>query len=226
MLHWDIIELIRTVGYIGLFAIIFTESGLFFGFFLPGDSLLFTAGFLASQDFLSLPVLIIGCVIAAISGDTVGYTFGRHVGRKLFERPDSRFFKRQHLLAAEAYYEKHGAKTIVLARFIPVIRTFAPIVAGVSSMRYRRFIMFNVVGGLLWGAGLPLAGYVLGSTIPDVDRYLLPIIAVIIVVSVLPALSHAYSMYSGDLPGVLQAIKAKLGGSKEDKRPSGSLERE
>ena len=186
----DLIEAIKTVGLIGVFIVVFAESGLLIGFFLPGDSLLFTAGFLASQGFFSFPVLAIGCGIAAILGDSVGYTFGRRVGRRLFEREDSTLFKKKHLAAAEAFYEKHGAKTIVLARFVPIVRTFAPIVAGMGDMEYRKFLTYNIVGGLLWGVGVTVLGYLLGSVIPDVDKYLLPIIIVIIFVSLLPSVYH------------------------------------
>jgi membrane-associated protein len=188
----DLTHLLVTVGYVGLFAIIFAESGLFFGFFLPGDSLLFTAGFLASRpdSGFSLPVLLIGCFIAAVLGDNVGYTFGRRVGRRLFQREDSVLFHKKHILRAQAFYEKHGAKTIVLARFVPIVRTFAPIVAGVGEMHYRTFVTYNLVGGLLWAVGITVAGYFLGNAIPDVDKYLLPIIVLIIFVSVLPGIIH------------------------------------
>lgn len=196
-MHWDIAELIRNVGYAGVFGIVFAESGLLFGVFLPGDSLLFIAGFLASQGLLNLSILVIGCTIAAITGDTVGYAFGRRVGRRLYDRPDSRWFKRKHLLAAEAFYEKHGGKAIVIARFLPVARTFAPIVAGMANMRYRRFALYNIVGGLVWAAGLPVAGYLLGSSVPDIDRYLLPIIGVIILISIAPTALHLISEFGG-----------------------------
>jgi len=190
--HVDLTHILVTFGYVGLFAIIFAESGLFFGFFLPGDSLLFTAGFLASRPGtgFSLPVLVIGCFIAAVAGDSVGYTFGRRVGRRLFERDNSVLFRKKYVLQAQAFYEKHGSKTIVLARFIPAVRTFAPIVAGIAEMHYRTFVTFNLVGGFLWAVGLNLAGYFLGNIIPDVDRYLLPIVALIIVVSALPGILH------------------------------------
>ena len=185
-------DFLRTVGYIGIFAIIFAESGLLIGFFLPGDSLLFTAGFLASLDNppFSLPVLLIGCAIAAVAGDSVGYMFGRRVGRKLFQRENSFLFNKANLYRAEAFYEKHGGKAIVIARFMPIVRTFAPIVAGIGTMEYRRFLSFNIVGGLLWAVGVTTAGYLLGSVIPDVDKYLLPIIIVIILVSVAPSAYH------------------------------------
>ncbi len=178
-----------TFAYVGLFAVIFAETGLFVGFFLPGDSLLFAAGVLASlgEQGLQLPFVVVVCVLAAILGYLVGFTFGRRVGRPLFDRPDSRFFKRKHLLATEAFYEKHGGKTIVLARFLPFVRTFAPIVAGIGEMNYRRFILYTVAGGLLWGVTLPVAGYLFGKAIPDIDRYLLPVILGIIAVSLMPA---------------------------------------
>ena len=178
--------LIATFGTIGLFCIVFAESGLLFGFFLPGDSLLFTAGLLAAQGKLNIVVIVVGCFVAAVAGDQVGYVFGRRVGPALFRRPDSRFFKREYVDKAQSYFDRYGGKTIVLARFIPVVRTFAPIVAGVGHMQYRRFVTFNVLGGLLWGGGVTLVGYTLGQSIPSIDRYLLPIIAVIIVLSALP----------------------------------------
>ncbi len=179
-------SLIETFGTIGIFAIVFAESGLLFGFFLPGDSLLFTAGLLASRGFSNIVLLMVGCAVAAVAGDQVGYAFGNRVGPALFRRPDSRFFKKEYVERARSYFERYGAKTIVLARFIPIVRTFAPIVAGVGSMEYRVFATYNVLGGLLWAVGVTLLGYLLGEAIPDIDRYLLPVIAVIVVVSVIP----------------------------------------
>jgi len=181
-------NLLETFGTIGLILVIFAESGLLFGFFLPGDSLLFTAGLLASQGKLSLPVILVGCFVAAVAGDQVGYAFGNRVGPALFRRPDSRFFKKEYVDRAQAYFDKQGPKTIVLARFVPIVRTFAPIVAGVGSMRYRTFILYNLAGGLLWAVGVTLLGYAFGDTIPEdqVDKYLLPIIALIVAVSILP----------------------------------------
>lgn len=198
-----------TVGYLLIFGIIFAESGLLIGFFLPGDSLLFTAGFLAStasgeilekfgfpadQAFFSLPILATGCFIAAVVGDSVGYTFGKRVGKRLFEREDSRLFNKKNVLKAQEFYEKHGGKAIVLARFVPIVRTFAPIVAGIGDMVYSRFLMFNVLGGVLWAIGLTVAGYFLADIIgpENIDKYLLPIIAVIILISVAPPLYHIY----------------------------------
>lgn len=182
----DIPALIATVGHLGIFAIIFAESGLFFGFFLPGDSLLFTAGLLASQGYLNLPLLVAGCFAAAVTGDSVGYAFGAHVGPRLFRRDDSLLFHRRHIERTQHFYEAHGPKTILLARFIPVVRTFAPILAGVGQMRYRTFLTYNLVGGAIWAVGIPVLGYTLGQIIPDVDRYLLPIILLIILTSFLP----------------------------------------
>jgi membrane-associated protein len=179
-------DLLVTFGTIGLFAIVFAESGLFFGFFLPGDSLLFTAGLFAAQGTLSLPVTLVGCFVAAVAGDQVGYLFGKRVGPALFRRPDSRFFRQEYVERAQQFFERYGAKTIVLARFVPIVRTFAPILAGVGRMPYRTFVTFNMFGGLLWAVGVTLLGYALGEMIPDIDTYLLPIIAVIIALSLIP----------------------------------------
>jgi membrane-associated protein len=187
-----------------IFAIVFAESGLLFGFFLPGDSLLFTAGFLASQGYLDLPLLLIGCFIAAVTGDQVGYWFGHRVGRRLFDREESFFFHRKNIERTEAFYRKHGGKTIVLARFLPAIRTFAPIVAGIGSMRYRDFVFYNIFGALLWAVGVTLAGYFLGSLIPDVDKYLIPIILLIIFVSGLPTLVHLWQDYRHQAFGLVR----------------------
>lgn len=180
-------RLLETFGTLGLFLIVFAESGLLVGFFLPGDSLLFTAGLLSSQDKLpALPVLLVGCFVAAVAGDQVGYQFGQRAGPALFRRPDSRLFRQGHVERARRYFDEHGAKTIVLARFVPIVRTFAPILAGVGGMRYRTFAIFNVVGGLLWAVGVTTAGYVLGRSIPSIDRYLLPVIALIVAASLAP----------------------------------------
>lgn len=183
-------NIIPTIGYFGIFAIIFAESGLFIGFFLPGDSLLFTAGFLASQKIFNIYFLVFGCFAAAVLGDSVGYTFGQKIGKKLFKKEDSIFFHKDHLRKARVFYEKHGKKTIILARFLPIIRTFAPIVAGIGDMNYFSFLSFNIIGGILWAIGLTLSGFFLGRLIPDVDRYLIPIIIGIIILSVLPQIIH------------------------------------
>lgn len=184
----DLVSLIHIVGLFGIFAIVFAESGLLLGFFLPGDSLLFTAGFLASQGFANIWILAGGSFIAAVLGDNVGYAFGRRIGPRIFTRERSILFRPEHLLRARYFYERHGGKAIVLARFMPGIRTFAPILAGVGEMKYSRFLAYNVLGGAIWGLGLPVVGYVLGSTVPNVDRYLIPIVMGIIIISILPSL--------------------------------------
>ena len=192
----DLIEFIKWASIIGVALVVFAESGLLIGFFLPGDSLLFTTGFLISAGFLNinihLAVLII--FIAAVVGDSVGYTFGRKLGPRLFKKKDARFFKQEYIQQAQTFYEKHGGKTIIIARFIPIVRTFAPIVAGASDMDYKRFLSFNIIGGLLWAAGVTYAGYLLGGVFEhlgiEIDTVLLPIIAVIILVSVLPPAIH------------------------------------
>lgn len=186
----DLISLIKTAGYFGLFAIIFAESGLFIGFFLPGDSLLFTAGFLASQGFLNIWLLAPLVFVAAILGDNFGYAFGRRVGPAIFYREDSLLFHKDHLERAKNFYEKHGPTTIVLARFLPVVRTFAPILAGVGRMSYKTFFFYNIFGAILWALGITWLGYFLGATIPGIDKYLLPIILAIIILSALPTLIH------------------------------------
>ena len=183
---FDIISLIKTAGYAGLFTIVFAESGLFFGFFLPGDSLLFTAGFLASQHFFNVWFLIPLLFLAAVLGDNVGYSFGRKVGPKIFNRQDSLFFHKDHLIRTKIFFEKYGTRAIILARFMPIVRTFTPILAGGGEMPYRTFFVFNVAGGALWTLGLTLAGYILGQSVPNPDRYILPIVLAIIVVSILP----------------------------------------
>ena len=182
----DPLEIIKTLGILGIFFIIFAESGLFFGFFLPGDSLLFTAGFLASQGFLNINLLVWGSFFFAILGDSVGYWFGKKVGPKIFCKEDSLFFHKNHIIRAQNFYNKYGNKTIFLARFVPIIRTFAPIVAGVGQMRYKNFIFYNILGGFTWSFGITYLGFSLGNIIPDVDKYFLPIILIIIFISFLP----------------------------------------
>lgn len=185
-------EFIVSVGYIGIFAIIFAESGLLFGFFFPGDSLLITAGLLASRGVFDIRTLLILITLGAILGDSAGYWFGKKTGKKIFKKEDSLLFHKDHILKAKAFYEKHGGKTIILARFFPMIRTFAPIVAGVGEMEYRKFVTFNIVGGILWSFGFTLLGYFLGNVIPDIDKYLLVILAVVIAVSVAPTAIHLW----------------------------------
>lgn len=190
MAQFDLIQIIQTIGYLGLFGLVFAESGLFFGFFLPGDSLLFTAGFLASQGFFNETILIPLFAVAAILGDSVGYWTGNKTGNWLMSRKDNFFFKKEYIENAKRYYDKHGGKTLILARFIPAVRTFVPIVAGMAKMEYSKFLTYNIIGGILWGSGVSAAGYFLGSRIPHVDKYLLPIIIVIVLVSITPGLLH------------------------------------
>ena len=187
---FDLIFLLKTFGYLGLFGIVFAESGLFIGFFLPGDSLLFTAGILASQGYLNILWVVLLCVIGAITGDSFGYWFGRKVGPALFKREDSILFHKKHLDQARVFYERHGPQTIILARFMPVVRTFAPILAGVGQMRYATFVFYNVIGGLAWAVTIPLLGYYLGTRVPHIDRYLAPVIIGIILLSVLVPVWH------------------------------------
>ena len=181
-------SLILSFGYVGLFALVFAESGLFFGFFLPGDSVLFSAGLLAAHGTFDIWILVPLICAGAILGDSVGYWFGAKVGPSLFTREDSFLFKKRYVHETHAFYQKYGAQAVILARFIPAVRTFAPILAGVGRMRYTTFLRYNIVGGLLWGAGVTLLGYFLGNTVPHIDEYLYPIIGGIVVVSALPVI--------------------------------------
>ncbi len=192
----DYVKIIETIGYAGVFAIIFAESGLFFGFFLPGDSLLLTAGLLASRGVLNEFILIPGLFVAAVLGDQVGYWFGAKTGPRIFNRENSLLFRRSNLLKAKAFYDKHGGKTITLARFLPFIRTFAPIVAGAVEMEYRRFLMFNLIGGLAWAVGVTLIGYALGrlfGSIEGIDRYFTLIVIAFFIIPGLPGLIHLWN---------------------------------
>lgn len=181
-------HIIEALGLIGVATAIFLESGVFFGFFLPGDTLLFSAGIFALQGFFPLVSVIVVCTIAAILGDSVGYWTGKKMGRALFEKNSSFFFNIKRIEQAEAFYKKHGALAIIMARFVPLVRTFAPIIAGVARMPYIKFLFNNVVGGLLWAASLPLLGYYFGSLIPNPDRFILPIVFLVIAASFAPIL--------------------------------------
>ena len=195
----DLIDFIQAVSILGVAFVIFAESGLLIGFFLPGDSLLFTTGFLISTgvvDFnIHLTVLIL--FLAAVAGDSVGYAFGRRAGPRVFNKPDARLFRQEYVQQAQAFYDKHGGKTVILARFVPIVRTFAPIVAGIAKMNYREFLAFNVIGAFLWAAGITYAGFGLGRWFEhlgiEIDHIILPIIAGIILVSVLPPAIHIFS---------------------------------
>ncbi len=180
-------ETLQHLGHIGIWAIIFAESGILAGFFLPGDSLLFTAGLLAWAGHLNIYYLIIGGIIAAIAGDSFGYYLGRRFGPRVFSKENSRIFHKDHIERAKQYFAKYGPITIFLARFTPFIRTFAPVLAGVGGMEYGTFVFYNIFGGIFWVLSMTLLGYFLGSVIPDVDRYVLPIVGGIILLSVIPA---------------------------------------
>ncbi|MEX1051774.1 MAG: VTT domain-containing protein [Patescibacteria group bacterium] len=180
-------ETLQHIGHIGIWAIIFAESGILAGFFLPGDSLLFTAGLLAWTGHLNIYYLIIGGIIAAITGDSFGYYLGRKFGPRVFSKENSRIFHKDHIERAKQYFAKYGPITIFLARFTPFIRTFAPVLAGVGGMNYKTFVFYNIFGGIFWVTSMSLLGYFLGSIIPDIDRYVLPIIGVVILLSLIPA---------------------------------------
>jgi len=181
--------LIRWGGSLVLVAIVFAETGLLAGFFLPGDSLLVTAGLVASQArTLNIWVLIVALSAAAIAGDSTGYAIGRYVGPRIFRRDESRLFKKDYVRRAQRFYDKYGAKTIVLARFVPIVRTFAPTLAGVGQMRYRTFLTFNVAGGISWVCAMTLTGYFLGRTVPDIMRHLHWIIGIVVAISLTPIL--------------------------------------
>ncbi len=186
----DLPALVQWAGYVGLTLIVFVETGLLVGFFLPGDSLLVTAGLLASQPDFGLNVWILGglLTVAAIVGDTVGYSIGKASGPRIFTRQDSLLFNKAHLLRAQAFYEKHGGKTIIIARFMPIVRTFAPVVAGVGQMQYRSFLAYNIIGGVLWVWSMLMTGYVLGRTVPGVAQHIEKIILLVIFLSILPGI--------------------------------------
>ncbi len=186
----DLPALVQWAGYVGLTAIIFAETGLLVGFFLPGDSLLVTAGLLAADPSFGLNVWLLGAIltVAAIVGDTVGYNVGKATGPRIFTREDSLLFNKKHLLRAQAFYEQHGGKTIILARFMPIVRTFAPVVAGVGRMEYRSFLMFNVVGGVAWIWSMLLIGFILARTVPAVAQHVEKVILVVVFLSILPGI--------------------------------------
>lgn len=207
---FDIVELIKTGGYIGLFLIVLAESGLMIGFFLPGDSLLFTAGFLASQGYLDIYILIPLLLTAAILGDNMGYWIGRKMGPRLFSREDSWFFHKSHVAKTEAFFAKHGMKALILARFVPVVRAFTPVLAGVGKMPYRTFALIDALGGILWAGMITILGYYLGSAIPNIEKYIVPIVGVIIIASVSPV--------------IISIIRARMHGQKpQDIPPEGLL---
>ena len=184
----DLLNSLSPYGEIGVMLIVFAETGLLLGFFLPGDSLLFTAGVLAAQGNLRVGVLVPLCFVGAFLGSEVGYLIGKHLGPRLFTRPDSRLFKQEYVERTREFFERHGPKTIVIARFVPVVRTFTPIMAGVGSMRRRVYSTYNLIGALIWAVGITMLGWAISDAIgSNIDTYLLPLVALVIAISLLPA---------------------------------------
>jgi membrane-associated protein len=199
-LVYNVQEIVRWGGTLLVCGIIFVETGLFVGFFLPGDSLLVTAGIFAAAGDLNLYWLLFPVTLCAIAGDQLGYWIGRKMGQRLYQRQDSRFFKRRHVESAHEFYERHGGMTVILARFVPIIRTFCPPVAGAARMSYSRYFTYDIFGGLLWVWGMTLTGYFLGRVVPHIDKQIHLVIAVVIVVSLIPAALHALKMRRGAPP--------------------------
>lgn len=184
--HTNVSHLIQSVGYIGMFGIIFAETAFFFGFFLPGGSLLFSAGLLASQGYFNVWILATVFGTAATLGDSVAYWIGAKMGPKIFSREDSKFFHKDHVRTTEEFYAKHGAKAVLLGRFVPIIRTFIPLLAGVGHMDYKTFLKYNVLGAIVWAVGTAWLGYALGSRFPGIQKYIFLIILIIILLSLIP----------------------------------------
>jgi len=196
---YDVRGLIEWCGTVLVCAIVFVETGMFVGFFLPGDSLLVTAGVLAAAGHLKLASLLSLVTVCAIAGDQLGYAIGRRAGNSLYGRKDSRFFKHEHLQHAHDFYERYGGKTVILARFIPIIRTFCPPVAGAAKMNYARYLTYDIFGGFLWVWSMVLAGYTLGRSVPNVEKRIHYVIAGVIVISLMPAVYHAWKVRANKL---------------------------
>lgn len=190
MLSMNVEKIVQSGGILAVGAMVFAESGLLIGFFLPGDTLLFTAGFFAAQGKLPLEWLLVVVITAAIAGDSVGYSIGRRTGHRIFRKEDGLLFRREYIARAEKFYHTHGGKTIILARFVPIVRTFAPIIAGVGSMTYKRFLSFNIIGATIWGGGVIWLGAWLGSNIPNIDRFLLPAVLLATFFTFSPMILH------------------------------------
>ena len=185
---FHLIPFIKGAGYLGIFGVVFAETGLLAGFFLPGDTLLFSAGLLAAQGYFAVAGIIAAGTLAVILGNSLGYFIGKKFGPALFNKKDSVFFKREHVERAQKFFARYGRSTIVLACYIPVVRTFLPTVAGVARMPYRSFLTFSILGGALWCSTVALAGYFLGSRIPNVDRYILPVVLLVLILSFVPVI--------------------------------------
>ncbi len=190
-------HIIESGGLLLITIIIFAETGLLIGFFLPGDTLLLSAGVFAAQGKLSLPITILAVIVASILGNITGYEIGKKNGKKIFKKSDGVFFRHEYITKAETFYENHGGKTILLARFIPIVRTFAAVVAGVGEMKFATFMLYNISGGILWGGSVTLLGYWFGSKIPNIENYILPVILLATLVSFGPMLYHLTKSYLG-----------------------------
>ncbi len=190
MCMFDVESLVKSGGILVVALIVFAESGLLIGFFLPGDTLLFSAGLLASHGLFPIGWLVVATILAAIIGDNVGYSIGRRMGKRIFKKEDSLLFHKDHLVRAEQFYEKHGGKTITIARFVPMVRTFAPVVAGAGKMPRERFMFFNIIGGILWGGGVTLAGYFFGSRVPGLDKYIEYVLLAVVAISIGASFLH------------------------------------
>ncbi len=187
---FDVESIIRAGGILIVAGIVFAESGLLIGFFLPGDTLLFGAGLLASQGEMNIWVLVAAVIVAAVLGDNVGYSIGQKAGPRMFSKKDGILFRREYIEKAEAFYEKHGGKTIILARFTPIVRTFAPVVAGIGNMSRRRFFLYNIIGAVLWATTIILLGYWLGSKIPHLDKFIEYVLLAVVIASLVVAFGH------------------------------------
>lgn len=221
-----LLHAITALGIVAVILVIYAESGLLIGFFLPGDSLLFAAGFMAQQGIgsfgsINIHLFVLLLWIAAVLGDSTGYAFGRRVGRRLFERENSRFFKKKYLIEAEAFFERHGPIAIFLARFVPIVRTFTPIIAGVSHMHYRTFVVYNIFGGLVWTAGFTYLGYYAGAVLHDMGINIEVAAIIIILLSISPMLYHALrdpARRRAIIAGTRRQISVLLRRDKRDKK--------
>ena len=202
---YDVRGLVEWGGTFLVCVVVFVETGMFVGFFLPGDSLLVTAGVFVGAGHMNLASLLVFVTLCAIAGDQVGYFIGRKAGQSLYQREDSRFFKKKHLEQAHEFYEKFGGKTVIIARFVPIIRTFCPPVAGAAKMNYKHYLLYDIAGGIAWVWGMVLVGFTLGKTIPNVDKRIHLIIAVIIVASLVPAAYHAWKSRGSKPKGTISA---------------------